>query len=266
MQSKARIHDADRYLDQFVQKPVSLLLIILNNLSDIRSLGRCSVVSKRFNSLLLVEDVYIKIDKVVTIDGDNDDNPYASHKPCSYFYNLLKLFFTLLNPFRDVGTEYGVLMNWKGKFGSTLQKCVILGGNKIDKKPVSDQGSGSAEDNGSIPESFYTNGDGRGTLSMGGEQLRDFRAKPFPASAYSRRTQVPASIMKLRYAPYLELWEGMAMQGATLVAIKPSGEAGPGETKKEVESFVSGGFVEPFKADVKTLVKRKTYLLEMNGF
>ncbi|KAF6134252.1 hypothetical protein GIB67_010051 [Kingdonia uniflora] len=231
-------------------------------------LGRCSVVSKRFNSLLLVEDVYIKIDKVVTIDGDNDDNPYSSHKPCSYFYNLLKLFFTLLNPFHHIpnsnNSNKTLLTQVSQQSSHTPSPYELSPGNKIDKKPVSDQGSGSAEDNGSILESFYTNGDGRGILSMGGEQLRDFRAKPFPASAYSRRTQVPASIMKLRYAPYLELWEGMAMQGETLVAIKPSGEAGPGETKKEVESFVSGGFVEPFKADVKTLVKRK-YLLEMNG-
>ncbi|KAF6147751.1 hypothetical protein GIB67_006724 [Kingdonia uniflora] len=356
MQSKARIHDANLYPDpdpdpdQFDQIPDSLLLIILNNLSDIRSLGRCSVVSKRFNSLVpLVEDVYIKIDKVVTIDAEN---PYSiSHKPRSYFYNLLKLFFTILKPFHnihntnnsnktllpqvsqhtshtpdqvlknfhqvrnlwielpsgDVGTEDGVLLKWKAEFGSTLQKCVILGGTQIDKKLVSDQGSGSTEDNGSIPESFYTNGglklrvvwtissliaastrhyllqsiikehptlqtvvltdaDGQGTLSMGDEQLKDFREKPLAASASSRRTQVPASNMKLRYAPYLELPEGMGMRGATLVAIKPSGEAGLGETKKEVESFVSGAFDEPFKAVVKTLVKRRTYLLEMNGF
>ncbi|XXG64696.1 hypothetical protein AAC387_Pa05g2580 [Persea americana] len=71
--------------------------------------------------------------------------------------------------------------------------------------------------------------------------------------------------MKLRFAPYLELAEGVRMQGATLVAIKPLGE-GSGGSRKAVEAFVSGAFSGPFKAAVKALVKRRTYLLEMNGF
>lgn len=79
---------------------------------------------------------------------------------------------------------------------------------------------------------------------------------------------MPASNMKLRYAPYLELPEGMKMQGATLVAIKPAGEGGSGgnSSKKEVETLVTGAFDGPFRAAVKALVKRRTYLLEMNGF
>lgn len=54
-------------------------------------------------------------------------------------------------------------------------------------------------------------------------------------------------------------------QGATLVAIKPSG-VGRGCSKKEVEAFVSGAFGGPFKAAMKALVKRRTKILEMNGF
>ncbi|OVA03885.1 hypothetical protein BVC80_1321g32 [Macleaya cordata] len=347
--SKTRIHDADLCSDQFDRIPDSVVLIILNKIADIRSLGRCSAVSKRFNSLVpLVEDVYVKIDKVVSIDGDNDESLYSSQKPPSFFSNFLKLFFTIFKPFNhlnnsnnankflfpqvsrhtshtpdqvlknfhhihnlrielpsgDVGTEDGVLLKWKAEFGSTLQNCVVLGGTQIERKPVTDQGS--LEDNGSIPESFYTNGglklrvvwtissliaastrhyllqpiikdhptletvvltdaDGQGTLSMGGEQLREFRENPLTASASSRRTQVPASNMKLRYAPYLELPEGISMQGATLVAIKPSGE-GSRKSRKEVETFICEAFDGPFKAAVKALVKRRTYLLEMNGF
>ncbi|OVA12156.1 F-box domain [Macleaya cordata] len=348
MQSKAQIYDVDFYPDLFDQIPDSIVLIILNKLSDIRSLGRCSVVSKRFNSLVpLVQDVYIKIDKVVTIDGDNDENPYcSSHKPRNFFSNLLKLFFTLVKPIHhlrngnninrtllpqvsqhtshtpdqvlknfhhisnlrielpsgDVGTEDGVLLKWKAEFGSTLQNCVIFGGTHIDKKKPIVRDQGLFDDNGSIPESFYTNGglklrvvwtissliaastrhyllqpiikdhptlktvvltdaDGQGTLSMGWEQLKDCREKPFAASASSRRTQVPASNMKLRYAPYFELPEGLGMmQGATLVAIKPSGEGSRG-SKKEVDAFEG-----PFKVAAKALLKRRTYLLEMNGF
>ncbi|RZC79070.1 hypothetical protein C5167_003838 [Papaver somniferum] len=347
-QSKIRIHDADICADQFDKIPDSVLLIILNKIADIRTLGRCAAVSKRLNSLVpLVEDVYVKIDKVVSIDGDSDETLY-SQKPPSLFTNFLKLFFTLLKPFHhlnngndgnkfffpqvsrhtshtpdqvlknfhhihnlrielpsgDVGTEDGVVLKWKAEFGSTLQSCVVFGGTQIERKPGTDQRP--FEDNGSIPESFYTNGglklrvvwtissliaastrhyllqpiikdhptlktvvltdaDGQGTLSMGGQQLREFRENPLIASASSRRTQVPASNMRLRYAPFLELPEGMGMQGATLVAIKPSGE-GSGKSKKEVDSFICGAFDGPFKAAVKALVKRRTYLLEMNGF
>ncbi|KAG0489526.1 hypothetical protein HPP92_006389 [Vanilla planifolia] len=62
-------------------------------------------------------------------------------------------------PAGDVGTEDGVLLKWRAEFGSTLQNCVILGGTKIERKPEEgNENIPSTEDNGSIPESFYTNG------------------------------------------------------------------------------------------------------------
>lgn len=102
---------------------------------------------------------------------------------------------------------------------------------------------------------------------MRAEQLREFRENLVAISAASNRTQVPASNMKLRFAPFLELTEGVGMQGATLVAIRPSeGGSSSGANKREPETFVSGAFDEPLKEAVKALVKRRTYLLEMNGF
>lgn len=106
--------------------------------------------------------------------------------------------------------------------------------------------------------------DGYRTLSMGVEQLKKFREKPLTASLSTSRTQVPGSNMKLRYAPYLEVADGIGMQGATLVAIKPSGGKRTGV--KETEAFVSEAFDAPFNSVVDALVKRRTYLLEMNGF
>lgn len=325
--------------DHFDRIPDSIVLDIFNKVADVRSLGRCSAVSKRFNALVpLVHDVYVKIDRVLTIDGQSDDSiDPSSRKSKSLLSQFLKLlFFAFLKPFHqsrtlkgvlpqiarhsptqvlkkfthvqnlrielpagDVGTDDGVMLKWRAEFGSTLQSCVILGGTKIensDSIPL-------AEETGNIPDSFYTNGglklrvvwtissliaastrhhllrpiiegnptikslvltdaDGQGTLSMGAEQLREFRENPVAATVASNRTQVPASNMKLRYAPFLELPEGVGMQGATLVAIRPSESVG----KKEVEGFVSGAFEGPFKVAVKTLVKQKTYLLEMNGF
>ncbi|KAJ6844181.1 F-box protein-like [Iris pallida] len=356
MQSKTRVH-ADPSLqisdDGFDRIPDSLVLIILNKLADVRSLGRCSSVSRRFNALVpLVHDVYVKFDRVVKVDGDPDDaSNSSSRRPRNLFSHFLKLMlFTIFKPFNnlrntnsgnkplfpqlahhspaqvlknfthlrsltielpagDVGTEEGVLLKWRAEFGSTLQSCVILGGTRIDRKPASSDQEPSLEDSGSIPESFYTNGglklrvvwtissliaastrhyllrpiikdhptlrslvltdaDGQGTLVMGVEQLKEFREKPLAASASCNRTQVPASNMKLRYAPYLELPNGAGMQGATLVAIKPSCEGSNGShtSRKETESFVSGAFDGPYMAAAKALVKRRTYLLEMNGF
>ncbi|KAJ6804692.1 F-box protein-like [Iris pallida] len=356
MQSRTRVH-ADPSLqiphDDFDSLPDSLVLLILNKLADVRSLGRCSAVSRRFNTLVpLVHDVYVKIDHVVTVDGDPDDaSNSASPKPYNLFSQFIKLMiFTLFKPFNnhhnnssgnkplfpqlahhspaqvlknftqvrsltielpagDVGTEEGVLLKWRAEFGSTLQSCVILGGTWIDRKPASSDQEPSSEESGSIPESFYSNGglklrvvwtissliaastrhhllrpiikdhptlrslvltdaDGQGTLVMGVEQLKEFREKPLAASASSNRTQVPASNMKLRYASYLELPDGAGIQGATLVAIKPSCEGSNGShtCRKETESFVSGAFDGPYMAAVKALVRRRTYLLEMNGF
>lgn len=358
MPSKVQIHAVDHipFPDQFDRLPDSLVLLILNKVSDVRSLGRCCAVSKRFNALVpYVQDIYLKIDRVVAGDGDGDEglSPSAG-KPSNFFCSFLKyVIFAILRPLHhlrsaacgykpllpqfshhsparvlknfghvrnlrielpagDVGTEDGVLLKWRAEFGSTLQNCVILGGTRMDRRASE---SPAPEDNGSIPEAFYTDGglklrvvwtissliaastrhyllrqiikdhptlrsliltdaDGQGTLCMGQEQLKEFREKPLAASASSNRTQVPASLLKLRYASQLLLPDGISMQGATLVAIRPSLEGGAAAAsaaaasagRKEAESFVSGAFEEPFGAAVKALFKRRIYLLEMNSF
>lgn len=354
MHPKARIHaDPVLEVDQFDCLPDSLVLLILNKVEDVRSLGRCYAVSKRFCGLVsLVHDVYVKIDRVVAVDGDAEDTlNLSSPKPRNIFSHFLKLMlFTIIKPFHnmrnpngtgrplfaqlsqhspaqvlrnfthirnlrvelpsgDVGTEEGVLLKWRAEYGSTLQNCVILGGTRVDRRPVGGEHEPSLDDNGSMPESFYTNGglklrvvwtissliaastrhyllrsiikdhptltslvltdaDGQGTLCMGAEQLKEFRENQLSASACFNRTQVPACNMKLKYAPYLELPCGMALQGATLVAIKPSTEGSNGvhTSLKETDAFISGAFDGPFKVAVKALMKRRTYLLEMNGF
>ncbi|KAG0446695.1 hypothetical protein HPP92_028711 [Vanilla planifolia] len=300
MQTRSRIHaDTPSHQDQFDRIPDSLVLLVLNKVADVRVLGRCSAVSKRFNSLVpLVHDVYVKIDRVVTVDADSYDDALnlSSPKPRNLFSHLFKLMFlAALKPFchphhpgcgskpllpqlshhspaqvlknfthirhlqielpaGDVGTEDGVHLKWRAEFGSTLQNCVILGGTKIERKPEEgNENIPSTEDDGSIPESFYTNGglklrvvwtissliaastrhyllrqivkdhptlrslvltdaDDQGTLTMSEEQLKEFREKPLNASTSANRTQVPASNMKLRYAPLLELPNGMELQ------------------------------------------------------
>ncbi|XP_062215764.1 F-box protein At5g46170-like [Phragmites australis] len=235
---------------------------------------------------------------------------------------VLKNFSSIRNlrmelPVSDVGTDDGVLLKWKAVFGSTLQSCVILGGTRVDRAgphahahapSAAAADPESADDSGSIPESFYTNGGlklrvvwtissliaaatrhyllreivkehptlervaltdahGQGTLSMGRDQLKEFRDKPLAAAAAANRSQVPACNMKLRYAPLLELSDGTRIHGATLVVIKPVGEAGGiGGGRKDLDEFVAGAFDGPFREAVGALSKRRTYLLEMNGF
>ncbi|CAL4946902.1 unnamed protein product [Urochloa decumbens] len=354
MHTKARIH-ADPVLefDRFDCLPDSLVLLILNKLEDVRSLGRCSAMSKRFSSLVpLVHDVCVKIDRVVTVDGDSDDAlNLSSPKPQNILSHFFKLMlFAITKPFHDmrhpnsagrplfpqlsqhspsqvlknfshvrnlrvelpsgdVGIEEGVLLKWRAQYGSTLQNCVILGGTLLNCKAAGNEHGPSLDDNGSMPESFYTNGglklrvvwtiscliaastrhyllrsiindhptlrnlvladaDGQGALRMGAEQLKDFREHQLSASACSNRTQVPACNMKLKYAPYLELPGGLALHGATLLIIKPTGDGNSGGhgSRKEAEAFASAAFDGPLRFAVKALMKRRTYLLEMNGF
>ena len=112
-----------------------------------------------------------------------------------------------------------------------------------------------------------TDAHGQGTLTMGRDQLKELRDKPLAAAAAANRTQVPACNMKLRYAPLLELSDGTRIHGATLVVIKPVGETGGiGGGRKDLDDFVADTFNGPFREAVGVLSKRRTYLLEMNGF
>ncbi|KQK21919.1 F-box protein At5g46170 [Brachypodium distachyon] len=113
-----------------------------------------------------------------------------------------------------------------------------------------------------------TDAHGQGMLCMERAQLKEFTDKPLAAAAAANRTQVPACNMKLRYAPMLELSDGTRIQGATLVVIKPVGETGGigGGGRKELDEFVADAFDGPYREAVWALSKRRTYLLEMNGF
>ncbi|PKA66034.1 F-box protein [Apostasia shenzhenica] len=69
-------------------------------------------------------------------------------------------------PAGELGVEEGALLKWKADFGSTLDSCVILGASSVlssaSLTPKSENTNYAhelgGEDNGSIPESLYTNG------------------------------------------------------------------------------------------------------------
>ncbi|KAF3788848.1 F-box protein [Nymphaea thermarum] len=356
--------------DHFDRLPNSVLLLIFNKVGDVKALGRCCAVSRRFSSLVpQVDSVVVRVDCVISGDaaagaasGDASTTgsgtksrgvlgqllrvllgsifrpiqaiqqmigskkvilaEVSHHSPGEVLRNFREIRRLRIElPGGELGVDSGGLLKWKAEFGSSLESCVILGATSFSRRSADDTAdntaaaaperepnfaaSAAAEEQGSIPESFYTNGglklrvvwtitsliaasarhyllqqivaehptleslvltdvDGQGMLCMGKEQLAEFRRAPVaPSSSSSNRTQVPALNMKLWYAPRLELSAGYTLEGATLVAIKPIDRP----TKKETtDAFVTAAFDEPFGEAAKAMVKRRTYLLEMNPF
>ncbi|RWR81814.1 F-box protein [Cinnamomum micranthum f. kanehirae] len=251
----------------------------------------------------------------------SDGADVSHHSPTEVLKNFNEIRTLRIElPGGELGIDDGVLLKWKAEFGSTLDSCVILGASSIlssassvlssGSKPSigrEDGNCGAAEDNGSIPDSFYTDGewklrvlwtisslivasarhyllqqiiaehetleslvltdsDGQGVLRMNRGQLEELRVKPLTAAASGNRTLVPAVIMRLWYAPHLELPDGAVLKGATLVAIRPSEQMAKREASSDGNSWVSAAFEEPFTTAAKQLVKRRPYFLEMNSF
>ncbi|XP_075666857.1 F-box protein At5g46170 [Castanea sativa] len=226
------------HIDHFDGLPDSILLLIFNRIGDVKALGRCCVVSRRFHSLVpQVDNVVVRVDCVISDDDSSSSSLSApaisssSDKSRNPFSNLFRFFFggivkplqlftQLLNPKRpassssassalllsedsdtehgggggvggvthhsptqvlknfneirflrielpsgELGIEDGVLLKWRADFGSTLDDCVILGASAVFRSPAyaaadaaSCGAAATGEDNGSIPESFYTNG------------------------------------------------------------------------------------------------------------
>ncbi|XP_078436494.1 F-box protein At4g18380-like isoform X2 [Wolffia australiana] len=228
---------------------------------------------------------------------------HSQHTPAlalGGFSDLRNLIIEL--PGGDIGTEDGVVLRWRAEFGSTLQSCIILGstGASGSHPPEGEDDDGSLpeafctdgslklrvvwavssliaastrhyllrqviKEHPTLRSVVFTDADGQGTLSMGQEQLREFREQPLKPSPCGSRTQVPASVLKLRYASRLDLPGGVAVQGATLVAIKPT-KAAAVDVQSEIESLLSVAFDGPHGDVVRALSKRRSYPLEMNSF
>ncbi|BBN07914.1 hypothetical protein MPTK1_4g07250 [Marchantia polymorpha subsp. ruderalis] len=159
------------FTDHCDRLPDSLLLLILNKVADIKALGRCCAVSRRFYALApLVDNVVVKVDCVISGE-ENSLNVKGRgilsivrlvmgsiFKPIQALQHLLgpkkailttevshhspgevlKNFKEIQNlrielPGGELGIEEGVLLKWKAEFGSTLESCVILGAASLVK-------------------------------------------------------------------------------------------------------------------------------------
>jgi len=81
-------------LDHFDRLPDSLLLVIFNRIGDVKALGRCCVVSRRFQSLVpLVDNVVVRVDCVIS-DDPSPSSPAGGgggDKARGVFSNLARL-------------------------------------------------------------------------------------------------------------------------------------------------------------------------------
>ncbi|CAM8912079.1 unnamed protein product [Rhodiola kirilowii] len=362
-------------VDYFDEVPDSLILVIFNKIGDVKALGRCCVVSRRFQSLVpQVENVVVKVDCVISDDDDPNSGTGSADKSRSGFSNLVRLVFggivkplqalgQLLGtkrsnlglgssalavgsgfgggevdqggvthhsptqvlrsfceirslrielPSGELGTDDGVLLKWRADFGSTLDKCVILGASSVvyPKKlcqEVGAEGLGhGGEDNGIIPESFYTNGGLKLRVVWTISSLIAASARHYllqqiitehktlndlvltdadgqgvlcmnkdqleelrvkPLSASSASKRTLVPALNMR------LWYAPQLELPNGAVLKGATLVAikPSEqvgSKKEMAdvSWVANAFDESFGSAARMLVKRRTYCLEMNSF
>ncbi|XP_059460889.1 F-box protein AUF1 [Corylus avellana] len=145
-------------MDGFDPIPDSLVLLIFNFVSDVKTLIRCRVVSKRFNSLVSQADsLLLKVDRVITPESSDADSlsfpltfirsilknlhKLVSHKPhpTRTHRSLLNLPAQILRGFQgirdleielpsgDLKLEKNAAVKWRAEFGKNLRSCVIFG-------------------------------------------------------------------------------------------------------------------------------------------
>ncbi|KAJ4746257.1 F-box protein [Rhynchospora pubera] len=331
-------------VDHFDWLPDPVLLLILNRIGDVKSLGRCSLISRRFRSLIpLVDQVYVRVDCVIrddaatastsanqtrtrgagifshitrafhsishfltpsrkilsTFQSSPSTSDISHHSPDEVLRNFKDLrHLQIVLPDGELGLDDGVLLKWKAGFGSTLETCVVLGASSVSSKPENPNpsscnktGEEEAINNAilklriiwtisaliaassrhyllekivsgheTLERLELSDKDGQGVLTMDKGQLEGFRASPISASCGALRTVVPALSVKLWYAPMLDLPGSMRLEGATLVAIRPSG------SEDLAGDWVLDAFDEPYQSAVRMLMARRNYRIEMNSF
>ncbi|KAF5738324.1 F-box protein [Tripterygium wilfordii] len=258
-------------------------------------------------------------------DGDMDQSVVTHHSPTQVLKNFNEIRFLRIElPSGELGIDDGVLLKWRADFGSTLDNCVILGAasvvnngpaknnNSIDNVSdglcVNSNGVNGAlaDDNGSIPESFYTNGGLKLRVvwtisSLIAASARHFLLQPIIAEHKTLDSLVLTDVdgqgvlcmnreqlEELRVKPLsassaskrtlvpalnMRLWYAphLELPDGTLLKGATLVAIRPSEqsvAKKEASggSWVSTAFEEPYGTAAKMLVKRRTYCLEMNSF
>ncbi|KAI3936367.1 hypothetical protein MKW92_051900 [Papaver armeniacum] len=263
---------------------------------------------------------------LINDDEEMDSGGVTHHSPTQVLKNFNEIRRLRIElPSGELGIDDGVLLKWRADFGSTLDNCLILGASSIidPPKPASAfsllqenllhggaaaaaAASAAIEDDGSIPESFYTNGglklrvvwtissliaasarhyllqpiiDDHQTLDSliltdsDGQGVLCMNKEQLEELRVKPLSASTASKRTLVPALNMRLWYAPQLE-------LPDGSVLKGATlvairpteqtsaKKEVSdvSWVSNAFEEPYGTAAKLLVKRRTYCLEMNSF
>ncbi|KAM2148854.1 hypothetical protein ACFX1Q_005413 [Malus domestica] len=122
------------------------------------------------HSALSVDDP----DSSATDSNSLDQSGVTHHSPTQVLKNFNEIRFLRIElPSGELGIDDGVLLKWRADFGSTLDNCVILGASSVihpgptkaslfpdtgSDRLCATNNAAVTEDNGSIPDSFYTNG------------------------------------------------------------------------------------------------------------
>ncbi|XP_071707114.1 F-box protein At5g46170-like [Rutidosis leptorrhynchoides] len=360
--------------DRFDIIPDSILLLIFNNIGDVKTLGRCSVVSKRFQNLIpQVENVVVRVDCVISDDdsssagagvaiksrgpssslfrlvlggivkpilaigqflgpkrssssssslaltvGNAGDSGELSasrvnhHSPTQVLQNFNEIRFLKIElPSGELGIEDDVLLKWRADFGSTLDNCVMLGASSVIRPQsvasfeVNNSCRNRIDDNGSMPESFYTNGGLKLRVvwtisSLIAASARHYLLQPIIAEHKTLDSLVlmdgdrqgvlcmnKEQLEELRVKPLsassaskrtlvpalnMKLWYApyLELNDGTVLKGATLVAIRPSEQsgRKEVSdgSWVSSAFEEPYGTAARMLAKRRTYCLEMNSF
>ncbi|XP_010498685.1 PREDICTED: F-box protein At1g22220-like [Camelina sativa] len=137
-------------MDVFDGLPDPIIVDILNKVGDVRTILRCSSLSKRFNSLAPQSESLI-----LRLDHSESDSPNIFRSLFNSFHGLLSLFSKPTKPIPtpalspslpskilshfdkirsldvelprgDVKLEKGAAVKWKAEFGKTLKSCVVV--------------------------------------------------------------------------------------------------------------------------------------------
>ncbi|KAK4440185.1 F-box protein [Sesamum alatum] len=261
-------------------------------------------------------------------DCETEQNSVTHHSPTQVLknFNEIKLLRIEL-PSGELGIDEGVLLKWKAQFGSTLDNCVILGASSVVQKMdtnydclgtcnnydsvnndnnISNSNTGVENDNGSIPESFYTNGGLKLRVvwtisSLIAASARHYLLQPIIAEHKTLENLVltdsdgqgvlsmnkeqleelrvkplsPSSAAKRTLVPALNmrLWYAPHLELPNGMVLKGATLVAikPSEQpKKDIVgsegNWIASAFEEPFGTAARMLVKRRTYCLEMNSF
>ncbi|CAN8267338.1 unnamed protein product [Cochlearia groenlandica] len=249
--------------------------------------------------------------------GEIEQGGVTHHSPTQVLKNFDEIRYLRIElPSGELGIDDGVLLKWRAEFGSTLDNCVILGASSViqpnpmrisqafDAATIVESSPGVAEDdNGTIPESFYTNGGLKLRVvwtisSLIAASARHYLLQPIISEHKTLNSLVLTDsdgqgvlcmnrdqLEELRVKPLsassaskrtlvpalnMRLWYAPTLELPDGTVLKGATLVAirPSESKKEVSdiSWLSSAFEEPFVTAAKILVKRKTYCLEMNSF